>query len=400
VIDFFHWTLQGDWRFDPVAWPDPAAMVQELESMGVKALVSVWPTVNPLSENYDKMLERGLLLRTERGMPHLMSFRDNRPEGPVAVAYYDSTNPEARDFIWEQVYENYFKYGIKSWWLDACEPEMFPMDADNLRFHIGTGAAVANAYPLLHERGFYEHQIQAGESEVLNLCRSGWAGSQRYGSLIWSGDINSTFETLQMQVRAGLNMAMSGIPWWTTDIGGFYGANIDSPYFRELVVRWFQYAVFCPVFRLHGYRLESESAEQMLVSGASNEAWSFGDEAYEIIKDLLFLRERLRPYVEAQMHIAHEKGLPPMRPLFFDFPEDKKSAEIDDQFLFGPDILVAPILEEGARSRTVYLPSGTTWTDAWSGEKLEGGRSFAVEAPLNRIPVYLRGDANLPIRTA
>jgi alpha-D-xyloside xylohydrolase len=195
-------------------------------------------------------------------------------------------------------------------------------------------------------------------------------------------------------------MAMSGIPWWTTDIGGFYGANIDSPYFRELVVRWFQYAVFCPVFRLHGYRLESESAEQMLVSGASNEAWSFGDEAYEIIKDLLFLRERLRPYVEAQMHIAHEKGLPPMRPLFFDFPEDKKSAEIDDQFLFGPDILVAPILEEGARSRTVYLPSGTTWTDAWSGEKLEGGRSFAVEAPLNRIPVYLRGDANLPIRTA
>ncbi|GCF08917.1 glycoside hydrolase family 31 protein [Dictyobacter arantiisoli] len=400
VIDFFHWSLQGDWRFDPQAWPDPAAMVQELKELGIELMVSIWPTVNPLSENFATMLERGLLLRTERGIPFLMSFQDNRPEGQIGVYYYDSSNPEARDFIWEQVNEHYYQLGIKTWWLDACEPEMFPLDPDNVRFHIGNGQAVANAYPLLHERGFYEHIKEAGAPAVVNLCRSGWAGSQRYASAIWSGDINSTFETLQAQIRAGLNMALSGIPWWTTDIGGFYGADINSAYFRELVVRWFQYGVFCPLFRLHGYRMESESAEQMLDSGAENEAWSFGDEAYGIITDLLFLRERLRPYINEQMRIAHEKGLPPMRPLFFDFPEDAACAAIEDQFLFGSDLLVAPVLFEGARSREVYLPAGTTWTDAWSGESYAGGQRITAAAPLERIPVYLRADAQLPIRNA
>jgi alpha-D-xyloside xylohydrolase len=400
VIDFFHWSLQGDWRFDPVAWPDPGAMVRELEEMGVKLMVSVWPAVNPLSENFEAMLERGLLIRTERGNPVLMNFQDNRPEGTVGVYYYDSTNPEARQFIWEQVREHYYQDGIQTFWLDACEPEMYPMDPDNLRFHIGNGLAVANAYPVLHERGFYENMRSAGQTHILNLCRSAWAGSQHYGAAVWSGDINSTFKALQEQIRAGLNMALSGMPWWTTDIGGFYGGVPESPAFRELVVRWFQYSVFCPLFRLHGYRHATHDSSLMLQSGGPNEAWSFGDEAYAIIKDLLFLRERLRPYIMEQMQIAHEQGIPPMRPLFFDFVEDENCASIDDQFLFGPDLLVAPVLEAGARQRELYLPSGTIWTDAWSGQTFEGGQRIVADAPLERIPVYLRGNAQLPINIA
>lgn len=397
VIDFFHWTLQGDWRFDPELWPDPTAMARELNEMGVRVMVSIWPTVNPLSENFGTLRQRGLLVRTERGNGTVMQFIDNRPEGLVSLYYYDATNPEARDFIWEQVHEHYYQQGIKTFWLDVCEPEMSPMEPDNVRFFLGNGAEVGNSYPLLHERGFYEHMQAAGETQILNLCRSAWAGSQRYGVLAWSGDISSTFEALRVQVRAGLNMAMSGIPWWTTDIGGFYGADSASSTFRELIVRWFQYSTFCPVLRLHGYRNPESNSAMMIQTGGPNEVWSFGAEAYAIISELLALRERLRPYVMEQMQLAHERGIPPMRPLFFDFPNDETASKVDDQYLFGPNLLVAPVLYEGARSRKVYLPAGTTWTDAWTGEVFQGDCSFMAEAPLSRIPLYLKASAQLPI---
>jgi alpha-D-xyloside xylohydrolase len=397
VIDFFHWTLQGDWRFDPELWPDPTAMARELNEMGVRVMVSIWPTVNPLSENFGPLRQRGLLVRTERGNGTVTQFIDNRPEGLVSLYYYDATNPEARDFIWEQVHEHYYQQGIKTFWLDVCEPEMSPMEPDNVRFFLGNGAEVGNSYPLLHERGFYEHMQAAGETQILNLCRSAWAGSQRYGVLAWSGDISSTFEALRVQVRAGLNMAMSGIPWWTTDIGGFYGADSASSTFRELIVRWFQYSTFCPVLRLHGYRNPESNSAMMIQTGGPNEVWSFGAEAYAIISELLALRERLRPYVMEQMQLAHERGIPPMRPLFFDFPNDETASKVDDQYLFGPNLLVAPVLYERARSRKVYLPAGTTWTDAWTGEVFQGGCSFMAEAPLSRIPLYLKASAQLPI---
>jgi len=177
------------------------------------------------------------------------------------------------------------------------------------------------------------------------------------------------------------------------------GGDPKTPYFRELIVRWFQYGAFCPIFRLHGARdpIVHESATSSEETGAPNEIWSFGDEAYEIIKELLFVRERLRPYVMEQMKIAHEKGVPPMRPLFFDFPHDEISARIDDEFLLGPDILVAPILHYKSRSRDVYLPAGITWADAWTGERQEGGKWIKAEAPLWKIPVYTRGDSHMPI---
>ena len=227
VSDFFNWTMQGDWQFDPESWPDPAAMVRELDEMGVRLMVSIWPSVNPNSPNYTEMVRRGLLLTTARGVSPLMSFVDTQPKGVVYVHYYDATNPEARRYIWEKVRDGYYRHGIKVWWLDACEPEAIPMDPDNIRYHLGDGLAVANIYPLLHEQGFYEGMRSEGEEEIVTLCRSAWAGSQRYGAAVWSGDIQSTFEALRSQVRAGLNIGLSGIPWWTTDIGGFFNGDPD-----------------------------------------------------------------------------------------------------------------------------------------------------------------------------
>ena len=254
VADFFHWTRMGEWRFDPIAWPDPAAMVAELDALGVKLMVSIWPAVNPGAETYAEMERRGLLVRAERGIPSHMVFTDVRADGPVHLRYYDATHPEARRFIWGRVREGYYRHGIKVWWLDACEPEIYPPDHENLRYHLGNGLEVGGLYPLLHQQAFYDGMKAEGETDVVTLCRSAWAGSQRYGAAVWSGDIASTFEALGDQVHAGLNIGLSGIPWWTSDIGGFHGGDPASPYFRELIVRWFQYGVFCPLFRLHGHR--------------------------------------------------------------------------------------------------------------------------------------------------
>jgi len=267
------------------------------------------------------------------------------------------------------------------------------MDPENARYHAGSGAAVGNIYPLMHSQTFYDGMRSEGETEIISLCRSAWAGSQRYAAAVWSGDVPSTFEALRAQVVAGLNIGLSGIPWWTTDIGGFREGEAASSAFRELLVRWFQYGTFCPLFRLHGYRLPTHD-----LCGADNEVWSYGDEAYAIFRDLLLLRERLRPYIMEQMGKASHTGAPPMRPLFFDFPDDARCQAVADQFMFGPDLLVAPVLAEGARSREVYLPAGTQWTDAWTGRQIDGGCTLTAPAPLDRIPLYLRNGATLPIR--
>lgn len=247
---------------------------------------------------------------------------------------------------------------------------------------------------MCHEQAFHEGLTAAGEGEVVTLCRGAWAGSQRYGASIWSGDIPSTFESMRIQLAAGLNMAMSGIPWWNSDIGGFHGGDIGDPEFRELVVRWFQFGCFCPIMRLHGVRSPAPGGNK---GGADNELWSFGEDAYAILRDYLLLRERLRPYILEQMRLAHHTGLPPMRPLFVDFPDDAATWEIADSYLFGPDLLVAPVCEYGAPRRSVYLPVGADWTDAWTGVSYQGGQRLEVEAPLERLPLFLKNDARLPI---
>jgi alpha-D-xyloside xylohydrolase len=396
VSDFFNWSHMGDWRFDPKCWPDPAAMTKELSDMGIKMMVSIWPSVSPISENYPYLKEQGLLIHNETGVDAQQVFVDHGINGPAYYPYYDATNPDARKFIWDTVKKSYYAQGVKLFWLDNDEPDLNPWNPENQHYFLGNGMEVASIYPMLHQKAFYDGLRAAGETDFITLSRSGWAGSQRYQSVIWSGDIASSFEALQAQVRAGLNMAMSGIPWWTTDIGGFHGGDLRDEGFRELVVRWFQYAVFCPVFRLHGHRLPP--TKPFPDTGADNEAWSFGDENYEIIKELMFLRERLRPYIHKQMQLASEKGLPMMRPVFVDYPEDPQCEEVDDEFMFGPDLLVAPVLARKTYHRQIYLPNGATWTNAWTGKSFAGGQTIRASAPLNVIPLYLRDDAQLPLK--
>jgi alpha-D-xyloside xylohydrolase len=388
-IDWFHWpTGFGDWKFDLRYWPDPAGMVRELEDMGVKVVVNIWPTVNPSNPNYEEMVQKGLLVRTERGLSPLVVFRDVNTDGPVYLHYSDATNPEARQYLWQKIKQGYYQYGIKTWFLDVCEPELYPMDHEHLHYHLGNGLEVSNLYPLLHQQGFYEGMQAERETEFITLCRSAWAGSQRYAAAIWSGDIPSTFESLRVQVQAGMNMGLSGIPWWTTDIGGTGVGDRTTGYFKELIVRWFQYGVYCPLFRLHCGMLPMLPG--FVFKGSPNEIWTYGDEAYQIIRELLFLREKMRPYLLKQMTQAHEKGTPPMRPLFFDFEDDPTCYEVEDQFMLGKDILIAPIVLEGARQKDVYLPCGTDWVDSRTLKTLKGGKWITADAPLEAIPVYYR----------
>lgn len=397
VADFFHWTRQGDFRFEPRDWPDPEGMVKELNEYGIELVVSVWPTIDERSENFGEMAENGYLVSTDRGCGYHMNWMGN-------TIFYDTTHPGARKFVWERCKENYYSKGIRIFWLDEAEPEYGPYDFDVYRYHAGPALQCTNIYPVMYAKGFYEGLAEAGETEIMSLTRCAWAGSQKYGVLSWSGDIHSSFRSMREQFQAGLNMAIAGIPWWTSDIGGFLGGDIKNPKFCELLVRWFAWGAFNPVFRLHGERSPFYKKEQEFIdgvrqmsSGQDNEVWSFGDENYEILKEFLFIRERLRPYIRECMKETHELGTPVMRPLFYDFPSDKEAWEIDDAYMFGNDLLVAPVMEEGAVEREVYLPIGSTWKDAYTKKIYEGGQRVTVPAPLAVIPVFMRNGKEFEI---
>jgi len=387
VIDYFHWPNQGIWDFDKKYWPDPKAMVDELKSMGIELMVSIWPTVDSKCENYDEMLEKGYLVATDRGVRTQMQMFGNE-------TFYDATNPAARAYVWEKVKKNYYDLGIHTFWLDVAEPEYTVYDFDLYRYAIGSNLQTGNIYPMMYARGFYDGMTAEGDDKPLNLIRCAWAGSQRYGTLVWSGDIHSSFQSFRNQLAAGLNMAMAGIPWWTTDIGGFNDGITEDEDFRELLVRWFQYGTFCPVMRLHGYRLpyeeplSDELGGGMCDSGAANEVWSFGEKAYGILVRYIKIREKLRPYITTLMRAAHEKGVPPMRPLFYDFPDEKECWCVEDEFMFGSHLLVAPVLYAKAEIRRVYLPAGRQWFDVNRKMTFDGGQWLDVPAPIETIPVF------------
>jgi alpha-D-xyloside xylohydrolase len=381
VIDFFHWVHQGEWSFDPACFPNPQAMVKELKDMGVELMVSIWPTVEPDSNNWDEMVEKGLLIRHDRGLRVAMQINGS-------VTHFDATNPEARKFVWEQAKKNYYDLGIKTFWLDEAEPEFTIYDYDIIRYHAGTDLSVGNIYPKEYARAFYEGQVAAGQENIVNLLRCAWAGSQQYGALVWSGDIASSWEAFRCQLAAGLNMGIAGIPWWTTDIGGFHGGNPSDPAFRELFTRWFQWGTFCPVMRLHGDREPKEGKD--FEPGADNEIWSYGEEVYEICKHYILIRESLRNYTRSLMKEAHEKGTPVMRPLFYEFSDDRKAWAVEKQYMFGDKYLVAPVLQPGQRKMEVYLPQGGTWKSWEGGNEIEGGKTIDVECPFDRMPVFVR----------
>jgi len=387
VIDFFHWIHQGDWSFDPKYWPDPKAMVEELNSLGIRCMVSIWPTVDRASVNFLEMTDKGLLIRTERGSNQTFDF-----QGDTQI--YDATNPEARKFIWDICKKNYYEYGIDMFWLDEAEPEYSKYDYDHYHYHLGPCSKVGNQYPMLHAKAFYDGMIEAGQDDVINLLRCAWVGSQKYAALVWSGDVFSNFESLRDQFAAGLNIGLAGIPWWVSDTGGFFG-NVEDPWFNELLIRWFQFSTFCPVLRMHGDRGPHDipNLEENTIGGGfsptgrPNELWSYGEEVYEILLKYYHIRLEMKPYITAIMEEAHQTGAPVIRTMFFEFPDDIKCWEVKDQYMFGDKYLVAPILYEGMRERNVYLPNGN-WKDTRTGIVTRGGIEILTPAPLDSMPVF------------
>jgi len=391
VADFYHWPVTGDWKFNPEFWPDPAGMVKELEKMGIELVVSVWPTLAPQSENYTEFRRNNYTIRPEFGNNLFLKVNDD-------LTYVDFTYPEARKAFWARLKENYFDLGVRNFWMDEAEPEMEPLEYHNVRYYQGNGLEVSCLYPYHFSQTIYEGQKENGQEEIINLTRSGWIGSQRFGALLWSGDINGDFPTLRKQVKAGLNISLCGIPWWTTDIGGFW-ANPQSKDYNEVLLRWFQYGTFCPVMRIHGVNSPMQKIEgQLTGTGGPNEVWSFGDDAFKIMSHYLDVRERLRPYIQKHMDIASQDGTPVMRPLFFDFPKDEKCYSIEDQYMFGPDILVVPVVEAGETSRKIYLPTGAEWKDALTGKKYTGGQTIDYKVEIENLPVFTRNNFDFSLK--
>ena len=387
VIDFFHWIRQGDWSFDPEYWPDPQSMLDELSEMGTRCMVSIWPTVDRKSINFNEMFEKGLLVRTERGAVQCFDF-----QGDTVI--YDATNPEARRFIWEKAKENYYRYGIDMFWLDEAEPEYSAYDFDHYRYYDGPVLKIGNRYPKDHAKAFFDGMKAEGQTDIVNLLRCAWVGSQKYAALVWSGDIKSTFTALRDQLSAGLNIGIAGIPWWVSDTGGFFG-DVRDEHFSELLIRWFQFSTFCPVLRMHGDRgphdiptlSDLDYGGGFSETGRPNELWSYGEDVYAILKKYLDIRLSMKDYIKSVMDEASKNGSPVIRTMFYEFPDDQKCWETDDQYMFGPGYLVAPVMYQGMTERDVYLPEGN-WKSIHEGNIYSGGKTIHADAPIDIIPVF------------
>ena len=403
VQDWFWWDNMGSFRFNK-DYPDPKAMVDELHRQNFHLMISTWPYFYPGSAVYDDFDKRGFFLdRKVVAGTH-----------PAGMALYDAMNPQARAAFWGRMDDALFKIGADAWWLDTTEPETSGREENIItrdRTAIGSGARYANIYPLLHAAGVSEGQrSETDRKRVFILSRSAFAGIQRYGVVAWSGDVMSDFETFRRQIPAGLNFSLSGIPYWTTDIGGFYIGNPDDPAYRELFVRWFQFGTFCPIFRVHGTRSTNPAelsawgpeAVEIVVDAkgtrapSHNELWSYGAPAQKILTAFDRLRYRLMPYIYSVAWKTTSESYTPMRALVMDFGSDPRVRNIGDQFLFGPAILVNPVTEQGATTRRLFLPD-CGWYDFWTGSALSGSKMVDAPAPLDRIPLYIRAGSIVPM---
>ena len=390
VIDFFHWTVQGDWKFDTKYWPDPKAMVDELHKMGIKVIVSVWPSVDRKSENFGPMMEQGLLIKTERGAAQTYDYQGDCVE-------IDPFNPKTREYVWNVCKKNYYDFGIDAFWLDNSEPDYGVYDFENYRYCDGPALELSNMYPQMYSRVFYDEMSKDKSKKVVNLLRCAWAGSQKYGNVVWSGDVPSTFEAFKDQLQCGLNMGLAGIPWWTTDIGGFMTDDVNDPDFRQLLIRWYQFAVYSAVLRMHGDRgpynippLDTRDwGGGYLHTGQPNELWSYGEDNYAIMKKYYDIRVSMHDYIKGLYEEASTNGSPLIRAMFYEFPEDEKCWNLEDQYMFGEKYLVAPIFHLNEYKREVYLPAGS-WKLTSTGEVMNGGTTVTVDAPIDYMPVFER----------
>ena len=388
VIDYYHWPRCGDYRFDEEYFPDPKAMIDELHEMGIETMVSIWPQIDWRSENYEEMKQQGLLVKSNAGVDVQMLFHGNN-------VFLDATNPRTRKYVWEKVKKNYADLGIRTFWLDEAEPEFSTYEYECYRYAAGPVEEIGNIYPREYSRMFYEGQKESGQEDIVNLVRCAWLGSQKYGALVWSGDIFSTYEDFRKQICAGLHMGLCGIPWWTTDIGGFMTDDVNDPDFQQLLIRWYEFAVYSAVFRMHGDRGphnippldDRDFGGGYLYTGQSNELWSYGEENYRIMKKYYDIRISMHDYIKQLYDEASENGSPLIRTMFYEFPDDKKCWELQEQYMFGSEYLVAPIFHLNEFEREVYLPEGR-WEDTRDGKVYEGGQTIRAAAPIDSIPVF------------
>jgi alpha-D-xyloside xylohydrolase len=388
VQDLNYWSPDpwGSHHFDPKRYPDPKSMIEQAHKMNVKYMISVWGMFQKGSDNWNELNEKGLLFPYNN-----CSFWTDK-----GTWYYNPFSAQGRDVYWQQMNRELFAKGVDAWWLDASEPEI-STPADPFLYkkvmnnNLGSGARYLNAYSLMQTKGIYDGQRQtAPDKRVLILGRSSFAGQQRNAVVVWTGDIAGTWDVFRKQVKCGLNYSLSGLPYWTTDIGGFFINQTDwpllnqDPGYRELYTRWFQFGAFCPVLRTHG-------------CGPRREMWIMGDESMEVQIAYDRLRYRLMPYIYSVAGATTHNDYTIMRALMMDFRSDAKACQIWDQYMFGPSLMACPVVEAGATTREVYLPGNEPWFDFWTGKQINGGLTITAQAPLSVMPLYVKAGSILPL---
>ena len=384
---------------------DPQKMVNDVHKMNAHIIISIWNSFGPHTKPY-RELDSINALFDFKTWPESGSFKwPPNPDYPSGVRVYDAYNPAARDIYWKYLNAGIFSLGMDGWWIDSSEPDHFdpkPSDFDN-RTYLGSFRKVRNAYPLMTVGGVYKHQREiTSDKRVFILTRSVFAGQQRYGSNIWSGDVVASWDALRKQISGGLNLSLCGVPHYNSDIGGFFLWDFQNPLqnadYRELYARWIQFGAFCPMMRSHG-------------ADAPREIYQFGEKGepvYDAIEKYIKLRYSLLPYIYSTSWDVTENHSSMMRALVMDFSSDKKVLNIDDQYMFGKSILVCPVTERmynqngkadfsTVKKRELYLPAGTRWIDFWTGEMLEGGQIITRETPLDIMPLYVKAGSIIPI---
>ena len=396
VQDWQYWPVDawGSHAFDPVRFPDPVAWIRALHALHAHVMISVWGKFNPNTENAKAMLAKGYLY-----LPNLEEHVTDWLGQPYS--FYDAFNPGARKLFWSQINSQLFAKGIDAWWMDATEPDLLPSPPtlEGQRTHmnptyLGTGSRMLNGYALENSRGVYSGQRQAApDQRVFILTRSGFAGEQRYSTVTWSGDTTSTWTAMAKQIAAGLGASISGLPYWTMDTGGYTMQHrfadepmtvADQDEWRELNARWFEFATFTPILRVHGEL-------------RPREMWTLGDDSPAYNAELKFdrLRYALFPYIYSMAGWTTQRDYTMLRPLVMDYPRDGTARELNDEYMFGPALLVAPITHYRQRARTVYLPLAAAWYDYWTGQPAASGAIIAP-APYSQIPVFVRAGSIIP----
>jgi alpha-D-xyloside xylohydrolase len=408
VQDWQYWKVDswGSHLFDPARFPDPVGWIKAIHAQHANLMISVWGKFNPNTQNAKDMNAAGFLYQPDlkQNMKDWLGY---------PYTFYDAFNPAARKLFWQQIDTNLFKKGIDAWWMDASEPDLLPgeppssvPDQENHmdRTALGTGARMLNGWALENAASIYNGQREESPNQrVFTLTRSGYAGQQRYAAATWSGDVTSTWTAFAKQIAAGLGISIAGVPYWTTDTAGYtmqakfvnkpeFAANpADEDEFRELNARWFEFSTFTPLLRVHG---ELRPREIFLL-GRDPKTGSTDTPVYNAELKYDRIRYSLFPYIYSLAGGVTQHGATLMRPLVMDFPSDLRARTLTDEFEFGPELLVAPVIHYKDRTREVYLPATTRWFDLWTGKPAQ--TTTQAEAPYDSIPVYVKAGSILPL---